>query len=167
MCSVFNITKQFRFSFMRYLTGNRITKSGGSSSDGGNTNPPSETGTIQLTNKSGNILEYGDIVVLDKTNPLSVTATNIYYNEDVIGVVKIGGAANELVTIQYTGIIDAKMTVFPVNIGDKIFTGDVFGRGYASSFLWPGAFAKALTSKPNGVTGLVKIMLILGMPKLS
>jgi hypothetical protein len=80
--------------------------------------------------------------------------------------VKVGAANNQLVTIQYAGIIEVKMTVFAANIGDNIYTGDVFGHGYANSYPWPGAFAKALTSKPNGVTGLVKIMLAGGMPNL-
>ena len=102
---------------MRYLTRNRITKGG--ASDTGDGIPPVDISTIQLTNRSGSLLEYGDVVVIDKTNPLSVTTTNAYYNEDVIGVVKIGGVNEELVTIQFAGIIDVKVMSYTVNIGDN------------------------------------------------
>ena len=34
-------------------------------------------GDIQLTNRSSQVLEPGDIVILDKNNPLSVTTTNL------------------------------------------------------------------------------------------
>lgn len=53
------------------------------------------------------------------------------------------------------------MTVLPVNIGDNIYTGDVHGRGYASATAWPNIFAKALTSKSNGVLGTVQALLLL------
>jgi len=71
-----------------------------------------------------------------------------------------------LVTIQTSGIADIKMTVFPVNIGDNIYTGDVHGRGYASSSSWPGTFAKALESKPNAILGTVKALLSGGVPEV-
>lgn len=152
---------------MRYLTRNRITKGGASSENGGSTPPPTgEAGTIQLTNRSGLVLEQGDVVVIDKTNPLSVTTTNLYYNEDVIGVVKVGAANNQLVSIQYAGITEIKMTVFAANIGDNIYTGDVNGRGYAYSFGLPGTFAKALTSKPHGAVGTIKVLLSGGLPEV-
>jgi hypothetical protein len=118
-------------------------------------------GDIQLTNRSSQVLEPGDIVILDKNNPLSVTTTNLYYSPDVIGVVKTGGGIGQLVTVQTTGIVDVKMTVLPVNIGDNIYTGDVHGRGYASATAWPNIFAKALTSKSNGVLGKVQVLLLL------
>ena len=152
---------------MRYLTRNRITKGGASSDNGGGTPPPTvEAGTIQLTNRSGVVLEQGDVVVIDKTNPLSVTTTNLYYNEDVIGVVKVGAANNQLVSIQYAGMTEIKMTVFAANIGDNIYTGDVNGRGYAYSFGLPGTFAKALTSKPHGAVGTIKVLLSGGLPEV-
>lgn len=151
---------------MRYLTRNRITKGGASSDNGGGIPPVIEAGTIQLTNKSGVPLEYGDVVVIDKANPLSVTTTNLYYNEDVIGVVKVGGVNNEIVTIQHAGIIDIKMTVYAANIGDNIYTGDVKGRGYAYSYGLPGTFAKALTTKPHGAVGTIKVMLSGGLPEV-
>lgn len=151
---------------MRYLTRNRITKGGASSDDGGGIPPVIEAGMIQLTNKSGVPLEYGDVVVIDKTNHLSVTTTNLYYNEDVIGVVKVGGANNQLVSIQYAGITEIKMTVFAANIGDNIYTGDVKGRAYATSFGWPGTFAKALTSKAHGAVGTIKVLLSGGLPEV-
>ena len=118
-------------------------------------------GDIQLTNRSSQVLEPGDIVILDKNNPLSVTTTNLYYSPDVIGVVKTGGGIGQLVTVQTSGVVDVKMTVFPVNIGDNIYTGDVHGRGYASATAWPNIFAKALTSKSNGVLGTVQALLLL------
>ena len=149
---------------MRYLTRNRITKGGASTNGGGI--PPEEIGTIQLTNKSDGLLEYGDVVVIDKTNPLSVTTSNSYYSEDVIGVVKTGGEKDELLTIQYAGIIDVKMTVDIVNIGDNIYTSNINGRAYASSYGWPGTFAKALTSKASGVTGMIKVLLSGGLPEV-
>lgn len=153
---------------MRYINHrNRLTKAGTSVSEGGGTPPPSGDGaTIQLTNKSGVTLEYGDVVIIDKTNPLSVTVTNLYYVEDVIGVVKVGGANNELITIQYAGIIDVKITVFAVNIGDNLYTGDVNGRAYANPNGWPGTFAKALTAKAHGATGTVKALLSGGLPEV-
>ncbi|MDC1188885.1 hypothetical protein N8089_03740 [Flavobacteriales bacterium] len=119
------------------------------------------SGDIQLTNRSSQVLEPGDIVILDKNNPLSVTTTNLYYSPDVIGVVKTGGGIGQLVTVQTSGIVDVKMTVLPVNIGDNIYTGDVYGRGYASATAWPNIFAKALTSKSNGVLGTVQALLLL------
>lgn len=90
-------------------------------------------GDIQLTNRSSQVLEPGDIVILDKNNPLSVTTTNLYYSPDVIGVVKTGGGIGQLVTVQTSVVVDVKMTVLPVNIGDNIYTGDVYGRGYESA----------------------------------
>ena len=150
---------------MRYLTRYRITR-GGASSDAGGGLPPVDTGTIQLTNKSGGLLEYGDVVVIDKTNPLSVTTTNAYYNEDVIGAIKVGGADDELVTIQYAGIIDIKVNSAVVNIGDNIYTSSTVGRAYATAFGWPGTFAKALTSKPSGSVGTVKVLLSGGLPEV-
>ena len=118
-------------------------------------------GDIQLTNRSPQILEPGDIVILDKNNPLSVTTTNLYYNEDVIGIVKTVGGIGQLVTIQTSGVAEIKMTVFPVNVGDNIYTGDVHGRGFASETTWSGPFAKALTSKPNSVLGKVQALLLI------
>ena len=118
-------------------------------------------GDIQLTNRSSQVLEPGDIVILDKNNPLSVTTTNLYYSPDVIGVVKTGGGIGQLVTVQTSVVVDVKMTVLPVNIGDNIYTGDVYGRGYASATAWPNIFAKALTSKTNGVLGTVQALLLL------
>jgi len=151
---------------MRFLTRNRITKGGATSDNGGGIPPVIDVGTIQLTNKSGVPLEYGDVVVIDKANPLSVTTTNLYYNEDVIGVVKIGGANNQMVNIQYAGIIDVKMTVYAANIGDNIYTGAVKGTGYAYSYGLPGTFAKALTTKPYGAVGTIKVMLSGGLPEV-
>ena len=46
---------------------------------------------------------------------------------------KTGGGVWQLVTVQTSGIVDVKMTVLPVNIGDNIYTGDVYGRGYESA----------------------------------
>ena len=149
---------------MRYLTRNRITKGGAAADSGGGT--PLEPGTIQLTNRSGGVLEYGDVVVIDKTNPLSVTTTDVAYNEDVIGVIKVGGANNEPITIQYAGIIDVKISTYAVNVGDNIYTENQFGLAYATSYAWPGAFAKALTSKPAGAVGTVKALLSGGLPEV-
>ena len=151
---------------MRYLTRNRITKGGASSDNGGGTPPTAEAGTIKLTNRSGVTLGQGDVVVIDKTNPMSVTLTNLYYNEDVIGVVKVGAANNQLVTIQYAGIIEVKMTIFAANIGDNIYTGDVNKRAFANQFGLPGTFAKALTSKPHGAVGTIKVLLSGGLPEV-
>jgi hypothetical protein len=150
---------------MRYLNHrSRIIKAGASGNGGGTT--PNGGGTIQLTNKSGGVLEYGDVVIIDKNNSLSITTTNLYYNPDVIGVVKIGGGNNQLVTIQYAGIIDVKLTVFAANVGDNIYTGDVHGRGFAYATGLIGAFAKALTTKPHGVTGMIKVLLSGGIPEV-
>lgn len=149
---------------MRYLTRNRITKGGVSSDNGSGT--PADTGTTQLTNRSGGVLEYGDVVVIDKTNPLSVTTTNITYNEDVIGVVKVGGADEEQVTIQYAGVIDVRISTYAVNVGDNIYTDNQYGLAYATSYGWPGAFAKALSSKPSGANGTVKALLSGGLPEI-
>lgn len=152
---------------MRYINHrNRITKAGSSSNEGGAPPPSGEAGTIQLTNKSGITLEYGDVVIIDKTNPLAVTVTNLYYSEDVVGVIQVGGANNSLVTIQYAGIIDVKITVFAVNIGDNLYTGDVNGRAYANPNGWPGTFAKALSAKAHGATGTVKALLSGGLPEV-
>jgi hypothetical protein len=149
---------------MRYLSRNRITKGGIVAESGGGT--PVEQGTIQLTNRSGGVLEYGNVVVIDKTNPLSVTTTNVAYNEDVIGVVKVGGADGEQVSIQYAGIIDVKISTYAVNVGDNIYTENQYGLGYATSYGWPGTFAKALTSKSGGVVGTVKVLLSGGLPEV-
>lgn len=147
---------------MRYINRNRFVR--------GNTQVQpeinSEAGIVQLTNNSGGKLEYGDIVVIDKTAPLSVTMSNLYFSEDVIGVIKIGGMNGQLVSVQYAGIIDLKMTVYAVNIGDNIYTSNLNGQGYAYSYSWPGAFAKALTSKPYGAAGMVKAILSGGLPEV-
>lgn len=149
---------------MRYLTRNRITKGGTVAESGGGT--PVETGTIQLANRSGGALEYGDVVVIDKTNPLSVTTTNVAYNEDVIGVVKVGGADGEQVNIQYAGIIDVKVSTYAVNVGDNLYTENQYKLAYGTSYGWPGTFAKALTSKPAGAVGTVKALLSGGLPEV-
>ena len=154
---------------MRYINKQRFVKASQTIiEETGGTDPGGGTGggEIQLTNRSAQILEPGDVVIIEKNNPLSVTTTNLYYSEDVIGVVKTGGGIGQIVTIQTSGIADIKMTVFPVNIGDNIYTGDVHGRGYASSSSWPGTFAKALESKPNAILGTVKALLSGGVPEV-
>ncbi|HEY9084013.1 MAG TPA: hypothetical protein VIN73_11815 [Vicingaceae bacterium] len=111
-------------------------------------------------------MAYGDIVIIDKTNPLSVTTTNITYHEDVIGVVKTGGANEEMVTIQYAGMIEVNVGTYAVNIGDNIYTGDLYGLAYGTAYGWPGTIAKAITSKPTGATGMVKVLLSGGLPEV-
>ena len=103
----------------------------------------SNSGDIQLTNRSSQVLEPGDIVILDKNNPLSVTTTNLYYSPDVIGVVKTGGGVGQLVTVQTSGVVDIKMTVLPVNIGDNIYIRVM-------------CMEEATLQQPHGLTFLVK-----------
>ena len=153
---------------MRYINHrNRITKSGILVSSEGQSPPLSgEVGTAQLTNKSGITLEYGDVVIIDKTAPMAVTLTNQYNSEDVIGVVLVGGDKNTLVTIQYAGIIDVKISAVAVNIGDNLYSTNEKGRAYSSLNGWQGTFAKALTSKPQGNLGTVKAILSGGVPEI-
>lgn len=66
--------------------------------------------TIQLTNRSGGALVEGDVVVVDAANNDSCTTTTVAYDDNVIGVVVIGGANNTEITIAVSGVWNVYIT---------------------------------------------------------
>lgn len=123
------------------------------------TSPGTSENQIQLTNRSGQSLEIGNLVILDRVHAKSVTTTNLYYNKDVVGVITKGGADGALVTIQTSGVGEIKMVVYPVSIGDYIYTGDVKGYGFANAAQYSGILGKALSAKAHGATGVVSVLI--------
>ena len=121
---------------------------------------------IQLSNKSGMTLEKGHVVVIDKVNELSVTVTAFDYSEDLIGVVYNTSLPDEPVIIQISGIAEIKIDNSEVDLGDNIYTSNTAAIGYSTLSSWPGAFAKALTTKPYGVTGTIYAILCGGVPEV-
>ena len=158
---------------MRYINKQRFVKASqaiveqtGGTDPGGGSVIVGQGQFIQLNNKSGMTLEKGHVVVIDKVNEVSVTVTAFDYSEDVIGVVYETSLPNEPVIIQISGIAEIKIDNSEVDLGDNIYTSNTAAIGYSTLSSWPGAFAKALTTKPYGVTGTIYAILCGGMPEV-
>lgn len=158
---------------MRYINKQRFVKASqtiveqtGVTDPGGGSVIVGQGQFIQLNNKSGMTLEKGHVVVIDKVNELSVTVTAFDYSEDVMGVVYDTSLPDEPVTIQISGIAEIKIDNSEVDLGDNIYTSNTAAIGYSTLSSWPGAFAKALTTKPYGVTGTIYAILCGGMPEV-
>lgn len=158
---------------MRYINKQRFVKASqtiveqtGGTDPGGGSVIVGQGQFIQLNNKSGMTLEKGHVVVIDKVNELSVTVTAFDYSEDVMGVVYDTSLPDEPVTIQISGIAEIKIDNSEVDLGDNIYTSNTAAIGYSTLSSWPGAFAKALTTKPYGVTGTIYAILCGGMPEV-
>ena len=63
-------------------------------------------------------------------------------------------------------ITEIKIDNSEVDLGDNIYTSNTAAIGYSTLSSWPGAFAKALTTKPYGVTGTIYAILCGGMPEV-
>lgn len=120
---------------------------------------------MELTNQELTPMAYGDLVVLDTVNPESVKYTNIFFGSGLIGVVRIGGASMQKVTVQFGGVIDVQMDDAAVAIGSYIIASSTFGKAtsYFTEFI--GVNGRALTSKPFGA-GTVKVLLSGGIPEI-
>ncbi len=158
---------------MRYINKQRFVKASqtiieqnGGTDPGGGSVIVGQGQFIQLNNKSGMTLVKGHVVVIDKVNELSVTVTAFDYSEDVMGVVYDTSLPDEPVIIQISGIAEIKIDNSEVDLGDNIYTSNTAAIGYSTLSSWPGAFAKALTTKPYGVTGTIYAILCGGMPEV-
>jgi hypothetical protein len=95
----------------------------------------------------------GDVVVIDTANASSVKKTTTANDEDVFGVVLVGGADNASVIVSTEGFVALVNVNAATSIGDFLSTSTTSGSCAPASAVSQGAFARALTS--SGGSGQV------------
>ena len=130
---------------------------GGSESGGGGD-------TYQmLTNRSGDAVVAGDVLIIDADNNKSVKTTNIAADLRVLGVAHapINAATEGRVDTVSGMVVDVNCTSGAVNCGEYLTTSATAGKAQAAGyFRTPASFAVALTGKAAGSAGQVEAMLI-------
>ena len=127
---------------------------------------PMAGNTIEMLNNSGIELNPGNVVILDNSTAFAVTTTTTSYMETLILVVIAQALPGAMVKCQYINVVNVKMNINAVNIGDFIYTSGNAGLGMSSSSGYPGAFGIALTSKAYGSEGFVQVLLSGGLPEV-
>jgi len=119
--------------------------------------------TVDMINNSGMTLEPGHLVIIDRTIGQSVkTSTDSY--EEISWFVAISHALpGETVKCQYAGVVNVLVDTKVCDPGDFIYTSNIAGIAYPGTTGYPGAGGVALTYKPSGITGFVKVLLAGGM----
>ena len=118
-------------------------------------------GAVRMTNKAGAALSIKDTVVLNTFNDRAVGTTTITANDDVQGIIIIGGDADAEVVVAVSGIWPtvADGSIFK---GDWIRTTTTAGRVSGSSSSIVGSFGKALNSVSAGQDVLVAFSVVEG-----
>jgi len=118
--------------------------------DAGSTFQPTGRG-FEYTNKSGDSLAAGDVVILDTANAEAVKTTTTASDTDAWGVVANTSANDAVVYVITEGIVPALTVDGATAIGDYLFTSTTVKKATAGSAVASGAFARALTSSSSSV----------------
>lgn len=119
--------------------------------DAGGTFQPLGKG-LQYTNKSGDSVAAGDVVILDTSNATAVTTTTSAASTDAWGVCATTAANDAVVYVITEGFVPALKVTGATSIGDYLFTSTTAKKADPASSISSGAFARALTSDSASVT---------------
>ena len=115
------------------------------------------TGIVYLQNKSGGVLAFGDVAVVDDANPLAITTTNVagYVGSMIVVVLDPAGIADDAVGLcAYGGPVPQINLSASASLGDLIATASTPGEGtpHAGPFI-RGDFAQVLQtgSSPQAI----------------
>jgi len=110
-------------------------------------NIPKEALVKSVTNKSGGSLAEGDVVIWDEDNDNAVALAASRGDEQVAGVVNVGGADNAFITIITHGYAAKVLTDLAEGVGRGyyIFTETASKYAMTSAYEGPGNFGIALT----------------------
>ena len=112
---------------------------------------PPPTGAL---NSSGGALAIGTIVAQDPATDDAVVPTTLANQEDVLGVVRVGGADGERISLATVGPFEVLMTGVVIR-GDFISASAIAGVGIVAAAV-PGVFAIAIESNAAVGTRLVR-----------
>lgn len=123
-----------------------------------------DSAASQLKNNSGRTLVYGEVVILDVNEDLSVTLAAVEGDYRVAGVVNSTSIPNGQVgaiMTQAGQVVDVLCDANPVSRGQFLILSASEGRAKASGY-WKieNSFAVALSNKAGGSEGLVQALLV-------